>query len=733
MAKRIFILVLMFALIINTVPNVNAVSTYRNKELAQAVELGFGAYRSNNPTVTYKQFMKMLDRAVELADASKLAKWKTCLPLARKSNKTITRFNAMLAVLYTANTLGSNYTEFNTEWGSLNTKIGEPWSSCIADTKIFGNWPFTKVSKGFVNDKYVYDWDNYAVAYFYGMARSSHNTGNRLFDYDSAKNSMRPSVPLTYTEALLVSSRLYWSYIQPERALTESDKKILAEAERRREAIQNSHTNVTVTGKKYYVSNSGNDNNDGLSPQTSWNTITKVNNVKLNPGDGVFFKRGDLWRSQLLICQNGITYSAYGEGDKPRIFGSPENGSGAEKWKLLEGTKNIWVFYKDMQDCGGIVLNNSKVAGKYCAYWNGTRYMDLGKSPLLGDNSDETLRKAKPFDVKTIDNLRFFNKISYADENYYSRSGELYLRCDAGNPGIVYNSIEFITGFANDESCQALVSLASDSIVDNLCLKFCSSGAYMGDQGHTNEILQNCEIGYIGGTMWMGYTGHNYGGNDFGCLINRSGDGVLMGGSNNKCINNYIYQVWDNAVTVEASGEKDQLIENNYIEYCHGGLMTGGWNMVDVNEPQYENITFANNYVMWMGRFNNWSHFYDGLDNGGAQILISNNPGNRNIKYINNVFYESLDNPIVTYYNYDPKQPITFSGNTYIQLNGGLLIDYEHYTKNKSGKYVLHKGDIYYYNDDALQTINSVLGDRTATVLPMSFIGRGKKEQANHK
>lgn len=161
--------------------------------------------------------------------------------------------------------------------------------------------------------------------------------------------------------------------------------------------------------------------------------------------------------------------------------------------------------------------------------------------------------------------------------------------------------------------------------------------------------------------------------------------------------------------------------------------MTGGWNMVDVNEPQSENITFTNNYVMWMGRFNKWSHYYDGLDNGGAQILISNNAGNRNIKYINNVFYESLDNPIVMYYNYDPKQPVTFSGNTYIQLNGGLLINYKHSIKNKSGKYGLQEEGLYYYNDDALHTINSVLGDSTATVLPMSLPSRSKKEQANQK
>ena len=70
---------------------------------------------------------------------------------------------------------------------------------------------------------------------------------------------------------------------------------------KRKNEILNSGTAVTVTGKSYYVSNEGDDNNDGLSAVTPWKTLSKVSNADLNPGDGVFFRRGDLFRGKVHL------------------------------------------------------------------------------------------------------------------------------------------------------------------------------------------------------------------------------------------------------------------------------------------------------------------------------------------------------------------------------------------------------------------------------------------------
>ena len=54
------------------------------------------------------------------------------------------------------------------------------------------------------------------------------------------------------------------------------EKTVLANAEKRKTAILSSKTNVSVKGTKYYVSNSGNDNNDGLSPLCGFSRLCLV-------------------------------------------------------------------------------------------------------------------------------------------------------------------------------------------------------------------------------------------------------------------------------------------------------------------------------------------------------------------------------------------------------------------------------------------------------------------------
>ena len=78
----------------------------------------------------------------------------------------------------------------------------------------------------------------------------------------------------------------------------------------------------------YYVSSSeGNNSNAGTSVNQPWKTLAKVNGFKPVPGDQILFKRGDEWEGTLTVPASGnpiypITYSAYGTGDKPKIYGS---------------------------------------------------------------------------------------------------------------------------------------------------------------------------------------------------------------------------------------------------------------------------------------------------------------------------------------------------------------------------------------------------------------------------
>lgn len=84
---------------------------------------------------------------------------------------------------------------------------------------------------------------------------------------------------------------------------------------------------VNTSGKTYYVDAiNGNDENTGLSKDKALLTLNSVNNLSLEPGDRVLFKRGCVWNGTLVIknsgtAKNPIVIGMYGEGSKPMING----------------------------------------------------------------------------------------------------------------------------------------------------------------------------------------------------------------------------------------------------------------------------------------------------------------------------------------------------------------------------------------------------------------------------
>jgi hypothetical protein len=95
----------------------------------------------------------------------------------------------------------------------------------------------------------------------------------------------------------------------------------------------------TVNATNYYISNLGNNSNDGLSPETSKQTLSSITNA--SPGDTIFYKRGDVWRENFVFYSSGtsgnqIVFDAYGTGDNPRFTGANLISS------FSDGGSNIW-------------------------------------------------------------------------------------------------------------------------------------------------------------------------------------------------------------------------------------------------------------------------------------------------------------------------------------------------------------------------------------------------------
>ena len=74
-------------------------------------------------------------------------------------------------------------------------------------------------------------------------------------------------------------------------------------------------------GRNFYVSNAGNNSNNGLTPATSWLTLAQVNATTLLSGDSILLKRGDTFYGSLNNDVSGVTYADYGTGFKPIITG----------------------------------------------------------------------------------------------------------------------------------------------------------------------------------------------------------------------------------------------------------------------------------------------------------------------------------------------------------------------------------------------------------------------------
>lgn len=368
-------------------------------------------------------------------------------------------------------------------------------------------------------------------------------------------------------------------FINPEGE--EALAKFNAEFEAEKERILNTETNVTVTGTKYYVSMTGSDDNDGLSPETPWQTLAHVKKQKFNPGDGVFFKRGDHFRANgtQIILQSGVTYSAYGEGEKPVFVGSTD-ASDPKNW-IQTDTKNIYKFRYTTNDAGCLVFDGGRAWGVIVRNSGGTS-IDRG---VVHNGIDEPYKSGgEPY--KGYKSLK--NNLEFT--NYENR---VHVYSKDGNPAEVFDSVEIMwnltaIGGGNFENV----------VFDNI--KLFGYGAHGIATGNVkNFTVQNCVFGWIGGS------GHPLG----NAVQNwENADGFKI----DSC---YTYQAYDCAYTTQLTTDssnanvyiKNVEFSNNLAEYVNTGLEV--WNAADktAGTPiHYENVKLHNNMVRNVGY--GWSH-----------------------------------------------------------------------------------------------------------------------------
>ncbi len=344
----------------------------------------------------------------------------------------------------------------------------------------------------------------------------------------------------------------------------------------------------------YYIdATNGNDNQKGTTPQMAWQSIEKVNNASLNAGDSVLFKRGEIFRGNLVpisgSAKGSITYGAYGTGSKPKLFGSIEKNALTD-W-VTKGD-NIWQTEKQSVisiEVGNIIFNNESFCG---------------------------------IKVKSETELTAQGKFWYDKAN---ASLKIY---SISNPASFYSDIELaLTRNIIDENFKNYITY------ENLDLRYGAAHAIGG--GATHHIwIKDLDISWIGGGYLRG----------FGDGEIRYGNGVEFWSEahDNIVERSTFNQIYDAALTNqgdETSGYETYNIyfRNNLINNSEYSFELWGRPAIST----LHHIYFENNTCLNAGF--GWGHAQRPDPNGTHLIFWGFSAKSNNIFIRNNIFSESSD------------------------------------------------------------------------------------------
>ncbi len=331
-------------------------------------------------------------------------------------------------------------------------------------------------------------------------------------------------------------------------------------AEQMKKDILNTPNTADIYGDKmgkmvYYISEkNGNDENDGKSPETAWKTPAALGkNVKFpQQGTTFLFERGGIYRGQ-VTSYHGAIYGSYGEGPKPLMLQSAKNYADPalwveteypNVWKCTEQLINVGVigFDHDLQDYSedtynelyGLIMNKD------------TRGFD-GAHELCGD-------------------LQFYSELNGST----GKAGDLFVYSTKGNPGSRFKSIEI------GEKIDIFDGSPKNIIIDNLSLKF-TGGHGIGFGTTENVTVTNCVFSWLGGSVLK--INEDKRATNYGNAVEIYGgcDGYLVE-------NNWMYQIYDTAVTHQRSSSTGNCYQGN-VQYLKNLMEYVYWGIEFYNAP----------------------------------------------------------------------------------------------------------------------------------------------------
>jgi hypothetical protein len=138
---------------------------------------------------------------------------------------------------------------------------------------------------------------------------------------------------------------------------------------------------LTITGTTYYVSPSGSDSNSGTSPSSAWQTVKRVNEASLAPGDGVLFQGGAAFADETLMPTGS------GAQGKPIVFGSYGKGNATLPLGVwFRGHNHLAFEHLTIEGEGNLQGTGEDVTVEWCSIHNDSLALNA-----TGSNSDWTI------------------------------------------------------------------------------------------------------------------------------------------------------------------------------------------------------------------------------------------------------------------------------------------------------------------------------------------------------
>ncbi len=352
-----------------------------------------------------------------------------------------------------------------------------------------------------------------------------------------------------------------------------------------------------TAGNTYYLSENGDDNNDGKSPRTAWKTLDKLNaNIsKLGKDSLVLFERGSTFRGCVFPVSD-VSFSAYGEGPKPVIAAATK---AADKGNWVQtDTKNVWKLdARISQSDVGFLLLITNDGKEICA----NKQVKMSK---LKKNYDFV------FAGKTL-------------EEGKSDMG-IYLYYDGGNPSEAFESIEIPMHsaiFVNQNGIQNVT-------INNLDLRYGTDPFWPAYS--KNIVISYTTVRWSGGFAdGKGMTRYHGGGGAW-----HSCDTMIW----DHC---YLYEQYDSGVSPQYVGTgdkepsvfKDFITKNCIFEACEWTLEYYT-KQDDSLENRFENLYFGYNICIRGG---------DGFGTKASTSSYVKSWGHENTCYNSKIEYNIFD------------------------------------------------------------------------------------------